>query len=54
MSRQHILMLQNYKIMFKQYLEMRAIEQSHATETKCQNSFLYEALKNNMLKATSS
>ena len=54
MSRQHLLMLRNYKKNFKLFLEMRAIEQSHTTEIKCQNSFFYEALKNNMLKATSS
>ena len=45
MMRQHKLMLQNNKIIFKQYLEMKVIEQSHALETNFQDTFLYEASK---------
>ena len=45
MRRQHKLMLQNNELMFKQYLEMKVIEQSHTTETNLQDTFLYEASK---------
>ena len=45
MMMQHKVMLQNNEIMFKQYLEMRVIEQSHALETNFQYTFLYEASK---------
>ena len=45
MMRQHKLMFQNNEIIFKQYLEMRVIEQSHALETNFQDTFLYEASK---------
>ena len=43
--RQHKLMLQNNEMIFKQYLEMRVIEQSHALETNFQYIFLYETFK---------
>ena len=45
MRRQHKLMLQNNEIIFKQYLEMKIIEQSHTIETNLQDTFLYEASK---------
>ena len=44
MIKQHKLILKNSEIIFKQYLEMRVIEQSHALETNCQDKFFYEAL----------
>ena len=39
MMRQHKLMLQNNKIIFKQYLEMKVIEQSHSIEKKLTRFF---------------
>ena len=45
MIKQHKLILKNSEIIFKQYLEMRVIEQSHALETNFQDTFLYEASK---------
>ena len=45
MMRQNKLMLQNNEIIFKQYLEMRVIEQSYALETNFQDTFLVEASK---------
>ena len=38
-------MKQNNEIIFKQYLEMRVIEQSHALEKNFQDTFLYEVSK---------
>ena len=43
--RQHKLMLQNNKIILKQYLEMRVIEQSYTLKTNFKDIFLYEASK---------
>ena len=45
MRRHHKLMLQNNEIIFKQYLEMRVIEQSHTIATNLQDTFLDEASK---------
>ena len=33
------------ELIFKQYLEIKVIEQSHTIETKLQDNFLYEASK---------
>ena len=38
-------MLQNNETIFKQYLKMKVIEQSHTLETKFQDTFLYETSK---------
>ena len=45
MRKQHKLMLQNNKIIVKQYLEMKVIEQSHTIATNLRDIFLYEASK---------
>jgi len=45
MRRQHKLMLQNNELIFKQYLEMKVIEQSHSIETNIHDTFLFEASK---------
>ena len=45
MRRQHKLMLQNNELLFKQYLEMKVIEQSHSIETNLHDYFLFEASK---------
>ena len=63
MRRQHKLMLQNNELIFKQYLEMKVIEQSHSIETNIHDTFLFEAskvlcvkgykfIKNNYMKAS--
>ena len=38
-------MLQHNELMFKQYLEMKVIEQSHSIETNLHDTFLFEASK---------
>ena len=38
-------MLQNNELIFKQYLEIKVIEQSHSIETNLHDSFLFEASK---------
>ena len=43
MIRQHKLIFQNNEFIFKQYLDIKVIEQSHALETNYQDIFLYEA-----------
>ena len=45
MRRQHKLMLQNNKLIFKQYLEMKVIEQAHYIETNLSDTFFYDASK---------
>ena len=63
MRRQHKLMLQNNELIFKQYLEMKVIEQSHSIETNIHDTFIFEAskglcvkgyrfIKNNYMKAS--
>ena len=38
-------MLQNNELIFKQFLEMKVIEQSHSIEKNLHDSFLFEASK---------